>query len=147
MTQTDGPCDPRWREFSASLRKGQLYVKMPTGSGTALVTTLEIAGVVSKSDAVDPLISFLRSEIQRHTNPSLYLAFSIAQAEQDVKAVRVVEDCLADSRFLVRFREALEAGLRNDPSVDWITRVGGPRPDEPQGSEIGPDDLLEIPSI
>ncbi len=147
MTQTEDPCDPRWREFSASLRQGQLYVKMPVGSGTALVDTLEIARVISKSDAVQPLIDFLRKEIERHTNPSLYFALSTTQAEQDAEAVRAVEDSLSDPRFLARFRKALEAGLHNDPSVDWISRVGGPRPEEPQGLEIGPEDLLEMPDI
>ncbi len=147
MRYHDGPCDPHWTQFSASLRQGQLYVKMPVSSGTALVTHLEIASVVSESDVVQPLINFLRGELDRRTNPSLYYAVSVTEAEQDIEAVRAVEASLSEPRFVTAFRKSLEAGLRNDPSVDWITRVGGPMSDELQGSTIDPDDLLELPDI
>lgn len=139
--------DPRWTSVSASLREGQLYVKMPVPSGIALVTNLEIATVVSKSEVVQPFIDFLRAEIERHTNPSLYFAVPVAEAEQDIEAIRAVESSLSDPRFVKNFRKALEAGLRNDPSVDWIARVGGPKSGALQGSEIDPEDLLEFPDI
>lgn len=139
--------DPLWKQFSASLREGQLYVKMPIGSGTCLVTSLEIASVVSKSEVALPLIKFLQDELERHTNPSLYFALTVSQAEKDIEVVREVEGSLSDPRYVARFREVLEAGLRNDLSVDWIARVGGPKSSAPQGSDIDPDDLLELPDI
>jgi hypothetical protein len=114
------------------LREGSLYIKISLSKAEALVRALEVAGALTGGlDAPNPareLLIFLRTELYRATNQSLFVAVSSAEAEEDIKNLRLVE-AQDDTELVRKFRECLEAGLRNDPQVDWISRVGGPKPD------------------
>ncbi len=132
-------CDPGWQEFGASLRKDQLYVKMPLKKAGVLLDAIDIAGFMT-GDLDDPspaegLLAFLRAEMNRATNQSLFYVVSVDEVKKDIEQLSLIEP--KDRIGLIqRFRVTLEAGLRNDPKVDWITRVGGPKPDpSPDSSE------------
>jgi hypothetical protein len=124
--------DPERGNFSASLRKGSLYVKMPLKKALGLVQALELAGFLT-GDVEDPnpaaeFQDFLAGEYRRATNQSLFYAVDVEGARKDIESLMLVEP--QDESGLIRtFCDCLEAGLRNDPGVDWIGRVGGPKPD------------------
>lgn len=123
--------DPKWLELSASLRQGSLYVKMPMLRAHELLMCLNMASLLRTDAGISPvaeLTEFLHSEYQRATNPSLFYAANADDVRKDIEALRAVEP-RDRTEPLQQFRETLEAGLRNDPQVDWIRRVGGPEPD------------------
>lgn len=123
--------DPRWAEIGASLRKNQLYVKMPLSKARAIMTSLTEIVTRNKLPLLTPphpLVDFYKffwKEFHRVTNPSLFYAVSVEEAKTDIEILRAVER--EDKYGIVApFRKALEAGLDNSPQVDWIRRVGGP---------------------
>lgn len=122
--------DPRWRDFGASLRKDQLYVKMPLHKARALLSALTKIISARGLPVLEPhpLVDFYKffwKEFHRITNPSLFYAVSAKEAKADVEVLREVEN--EDQFGIIRpFRQTLEAGLDNSPQVDWIRRVGGP---------------------
>ncbi len=121
--------DPNWSHFAASLRKDTLYVKMPLSKAKKVILAIEAIIVRLGSgptvDGLKPLSKFLLREVRRATNPSLFYAVSVEEARMDLRALRkaLVED---PDGVLEKFYSALLSGLRNDPRVDWIARVGGP---------------------
>ncbi len=141
----DDLCDPRWQEFGASLRGDQLYVKMPLKKAGVLLIAIDIAGFMTGNiddpSPTEELLVFLRGEIRRATNQSLFYVIPIDQAKKDVEQLILIEP-QARISIIKKFRNTLEAGLRNDPQVDWITRVGGPKPksstDDPKPIEAKP---------
>ena len=133
-------CDPSWREFGASLRKNTLYVKMPLSKARKLIVNMELASFLS-GDITEPgpapsdeMLKFLREQFKAATNQSLFYAVPVADARRDVEALTLIE-AKDKSEILRQFRSALEAGLNNDPRVDWIARTGGPKPEDSKGSE------------
>lgn len=136
MIVHSGPKDPRWREISASLRKQVLYLKLPTD-------TLHLIAVFLDSRLRDPypketvkphlprlrqLQTFLQEEErQSHLveQSSSFLALREEEAASDLEALKALQQT---GGILGEFSRALELGLQNDPSVDWILRVGGPKP-------------------
>ncbi len=78
-------------------------------------------------DGLMPLYKFLLREVRRATNQSLFYAAPIEEIRTDIMALRIA---VAEDRYgvLAQFHDALLRGLRNDPRVDWIARVGGPNP-------------------
>ncbi len=138
-------CDPGWQEFGASLRKDQLYVKMPLKKAQALIIAVDMAGFMTGDlEDVSPaegLLSFLRGELRRATNQSIFYVIPVTEVKKDIEQLILIEP--KDRIGLIqRFRVTLEAGLRNDPQVDWITRVGGPKsdpsPDSPEPVKAKP---------
>lgn len=146
--------DPKWQMISASLRKGQLYVKMPLAKARALLMVWSITSSTTKLtheqnlvDNLNTVFKLLEEEAvgsQTYGIASVFYMVSTDQCETDIKALTsfVEEDA---SGVLRSFKEALEAGLRSDPEADWIARVGGPpaHPFEALQREIVPvDDLF-----
>ena len=131
--------DPEWQEFGASLRASKrnappdlLYVKASLTRIQALIISMDTASFMT-GDIDDPspaveLLTFLRGELRRATNQSLFYVITVKKARKDIESLTLIEpgDRVG---FIKQFRETLEAGLRNDPQVDWIARVGGPKPD------------------
>ncbi len=128
-------CDPSWREFGASLRKNSLYVKMPLSKARRLLVNMDVAsflsGDVTEPGPGDEMLRFLREQFKATTNQSLFYAVPVAEARRDIEALIIIE-AKDRSGILRQFRSALEAGLNNDPRVDWIARMGGPKPDDPK---------------
>ena len=102
--------DPRWTEISASLRQGKLYIKMPR-------------------EKVAPLLEALGAE-----NQDLYLkevlespkAFVLYGSTDDWNKDLITLKGLKPSVVVTELVLAIEAGLRNEDQVDWISRIGGP---------------------
>lgn len=127
--------DPRWQMISASLRKGQLYVKMPIAKARALMMVWQIISSATKLthdqklvDRVNTAFKLIEDEAvgsQTYGIASVFYMVSDAECQEDIDALMsfVAED---KTGILQSFKEALEAGLRSDPEVDWIARVGGP---------------------
>jgi len=146
--------DPRWQEYSASLRKEQLFVKLPRTKALlvhqALLQVLESlknAGDETLSESKNHLSKYadwLLNEIQLVSaayQPSVVYAASLDYAEQDVRHLQQVLH-LDTTGILSKFHKCLKAGLQNDPDVDWLIRVGGPRPDFKQVEDSSkPEDL------
>ncbi len=143
--------DPQWQEYSASLRKGSLYVKLPRTQARMLSGALErVLQALERKDCINLSESktyltryakFLKDEIDKAlvvSQPMVIYAATLDYATDDAKHLRLVEH-LDLTATLVPFQRCLEAGLRGDPEVDWVTRVGGPKPDlsglEPNASE------------
>ena len=105
--------DPNWTEISASLRKGTLYVKMQKSKASSIVHILQ--------DADQDL---LRKKIQ-DSGMAFVFSGSTDDWNEDLitlKKIRVTES----SGGVEDLIQAVEAGLRNEPRVDWISRIGGP---------------------
>lgn len=126
------PCDPFWQCFGASLRKDILYVKMPLSRAQRLLDSMELAsfltGDVTEVKPVDELLAFLREQFQAATNQSLFYRIPAEEARKDIANLITLEP-RDRSGIIQKFRFSLEKGLRDDPKVDWITRMGGPKPD------------------
>jgi hypothetical protein len=152
--------DPRWREISASLRKGKLFVKMPISRAWMLTVVLRTA--LGKCDeALDPikylkedLLGFLVREIDGARELEHRSIFYQVPEETGRKDVALLREHLepSDNTHEIRyFCEVLEAGLNGNPGVDWISRVGGPKSSTPSldldlamdDIEINLDDVLD----
>lgn len=125
--------DLRWQEISASLRGGNLYVKMPISRSTLLFTALlEHAAQYPSSPFTAQWVemaTFLKEEArtaERAHASSVVLSFSKDVARKDLEALLGLDLCQDPS--LLQYREVLEKGLRGDADVDWIHRCGGPSP-------------------
>ena len=116
--------DPKWREVSASLRKGTLYVKMPREKVILLVEAL----AAEKQDLI-------RKEILESPR-----AFVFYGSTDDWNEDLVTLEALGSSGFVretpslitvvKEFITIVKAGLRNEAEVDWILRIGGPPREE-----------------
>lgn len=122
-----------WQQFAASLRKGQIYVKMPVGKARALGTIWNVLSQKVMHDqsikgAMDTLIKTVTDEaVDSRTFgiKSVFYMLSVDDCKKDIEVLNyfVKEDQTGVFRA---FMDALEGGLRSDSVFDWITRVGGP---------------------
>lgn len=128
--------DPRWREMSASLRKGQLFVKMPVSQAYLLSLALNHALEDCLTKEAEEylrkdLLEFLIREIEGARSLQHQSIFYQVPSETALKDANLLRDELEahdHSGIIERFRTTLESGLEDDPRVDWIRRVGGPGP-------------------
>ena len=125
--------DPKWLEFAASLRKGQLYVKMPVTRARALSLVWDILrqkeAEVEHVAPVDDILKMILQEAkdsQTYGVKSVFYMLSTDQCEKDIEALNNIVGGDKTGVFK-RFKETLEKGLRSEPEVDWISRVGGPK--------------------
>ena len=126
------PVDPLWKEISASLRAGYLYVKMPrtTARRIAFILQLECKQGTKDSSAV---AKFLTDLVTQGIDFSIYFSLTIPAAGKEMETLAIFEDALVKNYVRV-----LQAGLDNDPAVDWITRVGGPGANPSPSFEMEP---------
>ncbi len=127
--------DPKWQQFAASIRKGQVYVKMPVGKARALGMVWEvISSHVHERDSIachilDQLFKLINDEVlgsQEFKIKSVFYSSTVEFCQKDIEALKsFVERDLTG--IFQSFVEVLEKGLHADPEVDWITRVGGPQ--------------------
>jgi hypothetical protein len=154
--------DPRWQMISASLRKGQLYVKMPIAKARALlivwhVVSQKAAGPADHSKRINALIKLIEDEAvgsQTYGIASVFYMASDAECQEDIDALTsfVAEDATG---VLQSFKDALEKGMQSDPEVDWIARVGGPQAHPFEALQMEPepvdqlsfDDLFGDPAV
>ncbi len=126
--------DPSWQGFAASLRKGQIYVKMPIEKARALGTVWDILcqrmpSVGTLHDVLISLFKLIEDETvgsQAYGIRSVFYSATVDSCQKDIEALDcfVAEDSTGAFKL---FKEALEKGLQSDPEVDWIARVGGPQ--------------------
>jgi hypothetical protein len=121
--------DERWMEVSASLRAGILYVKTPRRSLMALVHVLQH----EKQDLFAKKIN--------EVGGSVVLAGPTTDWIEDL----IVLKALALDYVVTEFIEAIEAGLRNDLRVDWLSRVAGGPPREANDALTSPPDTRPRP--
>lgn len=127
--------DPKWQEFSASLRKGELFVKMPIGKARALYIVWQIVSShVHERDIIecwnlDKLFKLVSDEAagsQEYGIKSVFYSSTVESCQKDIEALQKFGE--EDKTGVFRlFKETLEKGLRSDPEVDWVSRVGGPK--------------------
>lgn len=119
--------DPRWSEASASLRKGKLYVKLSREKTLLLVAALtkQHKDLGEKETLESP--------------KSFVFADSTDGWNEDLVVLKGLEPAASIQEIIL----AIEAGLRNDAQVDWISRVGGP-PREPIDAleSLVPEDFI-----
>lgn len=142
--------DPRWKEFSASIRKGVLYVKMPAEKANLLVLSMQCLRALKEMGEEISLGNlhtqevFLREQVEAATNPSVFISVTAENVREDIETLRSIEE--RDQAGILRsYREVLEKGLRNEPAVDWITRMGGPKADPFEG--LAKDDVNREPEF
>lgn len=116
--------DPHWTEVSASLRNGLLYVKLPREKAIFLVQTL----IRENQDLI-------RKQILESDKTFVFYG-STDDWNRDLLTLKALEP----SRVITEFILAVEAGLRNEAQVDWISRVGGP----PRGEFDALDSLFSF---
>ena len=132
--------DPKWKEVSASLRKGTLYVKMPRDKVILFIEAL----ASEKQDLI-------RKEILESR-----MAFVFYGSTDDWNEDLVTLEALGSSGFVKETPSLIgtvqelitvvKAGLRNEAEVDWVARIGGPPREntdaleslEPQSGESRP---------
>lgn len=125
--------DPQWREFAASRRDEDVFVKMPRSKARGLLllwaALKEKHPELKDREGLCDLFGFLTSEEQAAGEagfPSVFYQQSLSQCQKDVENLQILED--KDSTGLIKaLRSALLKGTKNDPEVDWIARVGGPK--------------------
>ena len=106
--------DPKWTEVSASLRKGKLYVKVPHFKVPVLIQAL----LAAEED-------LLSKEILESTKAFVFYG-PTDDWNEDLTTLRSMK---TQDLMVVEFALAIEAGLRNEAQVDWISRAGGPPPE------------------
>jgi hypothetical protein len=153
--------DPHWTSFAASLRKGQLYIKMPIAKARALGMVWHVLsqhGAYSKGlqDAVDTMIKLITDEAVGSQTYGIKSVFYMVPVDQCEKDIEVIGHLVAgdETGVFLSFKETLEKGLQSDPEVDWITRVGGPQAHPFSGLQMDSDpvqlsleDLFEEPAV
>lgn len=148
--------DPRWKEISASLREGKLFVKLPHFKALLLRDSLlktihllsndEYKELAKTKDYLEKYSVWLTEEMDMAfvaRQPSVFYRAILTVAAADAEHLGKVVHLDPTGR-LSEFHAVLEAGLRNDPEVDWIARVSGPSPDF-SGLERG--DYLEMSTV
>jgi len=127
-------CDPRWRKISASLRKDpdgkpSIYLKLPSSKLWEIILEITHYTQSLPSQGEDlhlvALKKFFSQEYKASLAPSIFLRIPVEEIKRDILSLKVVADSSKDTSAEV-FIAAVEAGLRNDPDVDWIVRCGGP---------------------
>lgn len=127
--------DPCWQDFAASLRKGELFVKIPIGKAYTLCTAWHVVSdhIHERDDneyrALDQMFKLIEDEALgslEYGIKSMFYVVNVKSCQKDIEALgSFVEKDLTGVFKL--FKEVLEKGLQSDPAVDWIARVGGPR--------------------
>jgi hypothetical protein len=123
MRAIRGVLDSQWEEVSASLRQGILYVKVPREKVQPFLDAL----VQEEEDLI--LKQVLESE----------KAFVFYGPTDDWNEDLTTLKGLLPSSVVEEFISVVEAGLRNDARVDWISRIGGP----PRGEADALENLTE----
>jgi hypothetical protein len=154
-------CDPAWKKISASLRKDpsgtpSIYLKLPASKLEEIIWGIKIALESSDTAALlaasveylQGLLDFLRLERAASMAPSIFLRIPVKEVERDLLSLKDVGGFGKDNP-VGEFITALEAGLRNDSTVDWIMRCGGPA-DDVSGNvdplpQIGEVEILGLP--
>lgn len=120
--------DPEWKAISASLRDGNLYVKMPRTKAETLIEALTGIGLDFRTKKI-------------HENRlSFVFCGPIKDWQKDLEELNeAIDACMRlgvtpvlSASILVELRRNVSKGLNNDPSVDWISRTDGP-----VGSHLG----------
>jgi len=119
--------DPRWAEVSASLRKGRLFVKISKEKTLLLEHALtEQHKDLGEKETLESAKTFVFTD-------------SIDGWNQDLAILKG----MVSSAILQEIILAIEAGLRNDAQVDWVSRVGGPpREDIDALESLVPEDFI-----
>ena len=150
--------DPYWTQFAASLREGQVYIKMPVAKARALVLVWHILSqkvmhTESVLNDMTDLIKLITEEAvasQSYGIKSVFYMVPMGQCGKDIEVIGyfVEEDKTGVFR---KFKESLEKGLQSDPEVDWIARVREPQahPFEALQEDLDPvdvslDDLFDL---
>jgi len=129
--------DPSWKSISASLRVSpegvlSIYLKLPASKlwdivmGISYVLAAHAQALnLDKIARIGVLHKFLRQEHDASMAPSIFLRIPVKEVEVDILCLAEVSkhDTVG---AIGTFLGALRAGLRTDPTVDWITRCGGP---------------------
>jgi hypothetical protein len=135
-------CDIDWKKISASLRKDpdgtpSIYLKLPASKLgeiihlIAMVIGPEVQNIVDTAASrgsikyLQGLLDFLRQERAASSSPSIFLRIPVEEVERDLLSLKDVGG-FGKNNPVGEFIAALEAGLRNDSTVDWIARCGGP---------------------
>lgn len=150
-------CDPLWKRISASLRRDpngvpSLYLKLPATTLWQIILginhVLAGAGIGdgARDVVLEELYSFLYQEHARSAAPLIFLRIPVVDVEKDIESLKTVQEW-DKSGYIRAYLEALQAGLRNDPEVDWISRCGGPACDvslDPTPHD-GDEEILGLP--
>lgn len=151
--------DPKWQDFAASLRKGQVYVKMPVAKARALgmvwhILSQKIMLTETVLTCGTNLIKMIMDEAvasQTYGIKSVFYMVPVEECGKDIEVLGYLVE--GDSTGVFRlFKESLEKGLQSDPEVDWITRVGGPQahpfealqPEITEPVELSIEDLFDF---
>ena len=128
-------CDSQWKSISASLRESpegvlSIYLKLPADKLWEIVLeiTYYTQALPSQSkvqEHLTALMNFFKREYKASMDPSIFLRIPVEEIKKDILSLKAVAD-QARGPSVEDFIAAAEAGLRNDPKVDWITRCGGP---------------------
>lgn len=136
-------CDSRWRIISASLRENpegvlSLYLKLPATKLMEIILEItfytrtflplqdgDLKHQAAHLENLEALLKFFRQEHKASTAPSIFLRIPIDEVEKDILSLKVVAE-IDRNTSTADFVAAAEAGLRNDPNVDWVARCGGP---------------------
>ena len=129
-------CDARWKKISASLRndpdgKPSIYLKLPSSKLWEIVLEMTYYDHSLSYQGEDQahlaaLQDFFRQEYKASMAPSIFLRIPVEEIKKDILSLKAVADFSSRSTSVEDFIAAVEAGLRNDPDVDWIARCGGP---------------------
>jgi hypothetical protein len=133
--------DPKWQEFSASKRGRAVFVKMTTLKARVICVAWDL--ISRRLEEIDKgslpsLFKDIGREVEasmEHNTAFVVYSIPVANCRRDVESLQRFTG-QAQSKIeemLVLFCEALEAGLKGDPRVDWIARCGGPTPDRREG--------------
>ena len=136
--------DPRYQEFSASLRQGKVFVKMPCSKASMLVAFWGAIRPACREEVQTGLQDLFDLLKQEFTDSQEYQLRSVFyQLPQDLCQKDIDLLCEAEKQDLTgifrMFRETLEKGIHNDPLVDWISHVGGPVPARRETLEANPN--------
>lgn len=131
--------DPEWQKISASLRKGELYLKMTPEAALDLSLRIRTARV----EELEDLQTLLREEAQLSREKGYRAAcfiFDTPTASRDIAALEKIPN---PGGRLPEFIRALRGGLEGDPELDWIARI---QPQFPtfQPDLVKPEDILGL---
>ncbi len=138
-------CDPHWNTVGASLRLDSkkvpsIFLKMPVSRLGQIMSDVCFAvadcrqqatrgGEAFDSSYLIGFIEYMKNEYFAARSSSVFLCVSVEKVKEDLQALKEVRKNSKKYERLNEFIEGLEAGLRSDPAVDWITRCGGPECD------------------
>lgn len=142
--------DPKYHEFSASLRDDKIFVKMPLSKAQRLVDIWENfqSREVKKGCSLEGMILLIKDELEAcklYGSLSLFYQVPTQECLEDIENLKSLET--EDSQNLLQdLRKTLELGVKDSSEVDWIARVGGPGKKNLDNTEenISQDTLLEM---